>query len=194
MADDPPFIQPRNQKQRWPRYPPPPPIYRHDDLAPSPYTPRTQRAGAKGGARSKRPRKPKGLAFSSKREQARSGVGSGAGKGSQDPEYGGGEGSSPRRRWRGPAPPPRGKTPRVIRSVWGGVFAGTPFKGRLFASEWPVLVWASAADSDRLQQSLRIACIVYVSGDGLPVLYAYRSTPLRPKRKSYSSFSKVKVS
>jgi hypothetical protein len=65
-----------------------------------------------------------------------------------------------------------------IRVGWR--FAGTPFKGRLFASEWPVLVWASAADSDRLQQSLRIACIVYVSGDGLPVLYAYRSTPLRP--------------
>ena len=36
-----------------------------------------------GGARSERPRKPKGLAFSSKREEARSGVGSGAGNGNK---------------------------------------------------------------------------------------------------------------
>jgi hypothetical protein len=41
-----------------------------------------------------------------------------------------------------------------IRVGWR--FAGTPFKGRLFASEWPVLVWASAAEALTLTGSSRV--------------------------------------
>ena len=77
--------------------------------------------------------------------------------------------------------------------MWGGVFAGTPFKGRLFASEWPVLVWASAADYDRLQQSLRIVGLVYVFGGRLAVYVCLR-LPLYPgPKKKFPTVVLVKL-